>query len=78
MDQIYSAWQNEGGTDDSINIGIDNLIKSTNKHPIFAQFLENRNLIDFIVTSIMMVKSQIVMTGKRFKNYLNQSLICNR
>ncbi len=50
MDQIYTAWQTEGGTDDSIDIGIDNLIKSTNKHPIFAQFLENRNLIDFIVT----------------------------
>ncbi|TAD92720.1 MAG: hypothetical protein EAZ98_25130 [Oscillatoriales cyanobacterium] len=50
MDQIYTAWQNEGGTDDSIDIGIDNLIESTNKHPIFAQFLENRNLIDFIVT----------------------------
>jgi predicted KAP-like P-loop ATPase len=50
IDQIYIAWQNEGGTDDSIDIGIDNLIKSTNKHPIFAQFLENRNLIDFIVT----------------------------
>ncbi|MEG5014430.1 MULTISPECIES: hypothetical protein [unclassified Microcoleus] len=46
MDQIYTAWQHEGGTDDSI----DNLIKSTNKNPIFAQFLENRNLIDFIVT----------------------------
>jgi len=50
MDQIYTAWQNEGGTDDSIDIGIDNLIESTNKHPIFAQFLDNRNLIDFIVT----------------------------
>ncbi len=50
MDQIYTAWQTEGGTDDSIDIGIDNLIKSTNKYPIFAQFLENRNLIDFLVT----------------------------
>jgi len=50
MDKIYTAWQNEGGTDDSIDIGIDNLIKSTNKDPIFAQFLEDRNLIDFLVT----------------------------
>lgn len=50
IDQIYTAWQNEDGTDDSIDIGIDNLIKSTKKNPIFAQFLEDRNLIDFIVT----------------------------
>lgn len=46
MDKIYTAWQNEGGKDD----GIDNLINSKNKYPIFAQFLEDRNLIDFLVT----------------------------
>lgn len=46
MDKIYTAWQKEGGTDN----GIDNLIKSKDDHPIFAQFLEDRNLIDFIVT----------------------------
>jgi KAP family P-loop domain len=50
MDQIYTAWKSKGGTDDSIDIGIDNLIKSTNKDPIFAQFLEDRNLIAFLVT----------------------------
>jgi hypothetical protein len=47
IDQIYTAWKSEGGTKDE---AIDNLIKSTNKHPIFAQFLEDRNLIDFLVT----------------------------
>ncbi|MFB2916950.1 KAP family P-loop NTPase fold protein [Aerosakkonema funiforme] len=46
IDQIYTAWKTEGGTDDSI----DSLIKSKNNYPIFAEFLEDRNLIDFLVT----------------------------
>ncbi|WRH66206.1 MAG: P-loop NTPase fold protein [Planktothrix sp. GU0601_MAG3] len=50
MDQIYTAWKSKGGTDNDIDNGIDNLFNSKQEYPIFAQFLEDRNLIDFIVT----------------------------
>jgi len=50
MDQIYTAWKSKGGTDNDIDNGIDNLIKFKDEYPIFAQFLEDRNLIDFLVT----------------------------